>query len=241
MKIKKIFSLIAMLLIMLLALTGCVNVDYNIKVNKDGSGEITYIYGVQKSALDAMQISPDSIMDEMKKEVTESKYEVESYETDEEVGFKATKHIENVTENLSLQEAFGEKYITDTDENRLKIEKTGNKIKYSQNATIDLRNLEDMSYMGIGMKYSITLPTKIDKDQTNGTVSEDGKTITWNLKIGEINQISFEATQTGNLLWIILIAVIVVLVVAGIVLVIMFKHLNKKHKADSVLNETEEE
>lgn len=241
MKKKKVFSLIIILLITMFALTGCVNVDYNVNVKKDGSGDITYLYGVQKNILEEMQISPETIIEEMKQEVIDSKYNVESYETDSEVGFKATKHLEDVTTELSLEEAFGEEYVTDSEQNNLKIEKNGLEIKYSQNAIIDLRSMEDMSYMGITMRYSVTLPVEVNEKNTNGTVSEDGKTITWDLIVGEINNISFEATGVSNFLWIMAAILIGVLIVAGIVLVVMFKYLNKKHnKKTSVLDEEDE-
>lgn len=241
MKIKKIFCLILILTLTILTLTGCVNVNYNVKVNKNGSGDITYTYGVQKSALEVMQISPETIVDDMKQEVTESEYNVESYETDTEVGFKATKHLEDVTTELSLEEAFGEEYVTDSESNSLKIEKNGTKIKYSQNANIDLTNQEDVSYMGITMKYSVTLPGKVNIENTNGKILEDGKTIEWELTLGEYNEISFEATGSTNFIWILAGAILAVLVITGIVLVIMFKYLNKKHnKKPSILDETDE-
>ncbi len=220
---KKILSLVLVMILMLVVLTGCVNINYTVKVNKDGSGDITYIYGIQRSALESMQMSADDVMADMKNEVQDSEYTIESYETDTEIGFKASKHIENVTTDLSLEEAFGEKYVTDSEENVIKIEKTSGKTKYSQNALIDLSSMEDMNYMGITMKYSISLPTKIDADKTNGTISEDGKTVTWDLVIGEVNEVKFEATSGNALIWIICGAVIGALVIAGTVIIVMKK------------------
>ena len=224
---KKLLNLITIAVLMLVALTGCVNIDYTVKVNKDGSGDITYIYGIEKEALQAMQMSADDVMSEMKESVQDSEYTIETYETDTETGFKASKHIANVTTDLSLEEAFGEEYVTDSDENRMKIEKTSLKTKYSQNAKIDLSNMEEMSYMGITMKYSVTLPVKIDADKTNGTISEDGKTVTWNLTLGEINEIAFEATSGDEIIWIICGSIIGVLVIAVVVILVVK---NKKQK-----------
>jgi len=109
----------------------------------------------------------------------------------------------------------------------MKIEKTSLKTKYSQNARIDLSDMEDMTYVGIKMKYSITLPAKIDADKTNGIVSEDGKTVTWNLQLGEINEITFEATSGDEIIWIICCSVIGALVIAIVVILIVK---NKKQK-----------
>ena len=42
---KKTIGIITILIVMLTVLTGCsVNVDYEVKINSNGSGEITYIY-----------------------------------------------------------------------------------------------------------------------------------------------------------------------------------------------------
>jgi len=218
---KKVLSLVLVMILMLVALTGCVNIDYTVKVNKDGSGDITYIYGIKKETLESLEMSADDLMSEMKEEVQDSEYIVEAYETDTEIGFKASKHIANVTTDLSLEEAFGEEYITDTEANAIKIEKTSGKTRYSQNAIIDLTDMEDMTYMGITMKYSITLPTKIDTEKTNGTISEDGKTVTWDLELGEATEVKFVATSSSNIwIWIVC-GVIGVLVIAGVIIIII--------------------
>lgn len=224
---KKILNLLLVMVLMLVVLTGCVNIDYTVKVNRDGSGDITYIYGIEKQALESMQMSADDVMSEMQESVEDSEYTIESYETDTEIGFKATKHIANVTTDLSLEEAFGEEYVTDTEENGIKIEEKTLKTKYSQNAQIDLRDMEDMSYMGITMKYSVTLPAKIEANKTNGTVSEDGKTVTWNLKLGEINEIAFEATSGDAIIWIVCGSVVGILIIAAVVILVVK---NKKQK-----------
>ena len=229
---KKVLNLILVMILMLATLTGCVNIDYKVKVNKDGSGDITYIYGIEKEALQAMQMSADDVMSEMKEGIQDSEYDIEQYETDTEIGFKASKHIANVTTDLSLEEAFGKEYITDSEENRMKIEKTSLSTKYSQNAKVDLSDMEDMTYMGITMKYSITLPTKIDADKTNGTILEDGKTVTWDLKLGEVNEITFEATSGDAIIWIICGSVIGVLVIAIVVILVIKKKKQKETKKE---------
>jgi len=234
---KKVLNLMLIMILMLVVLTGCVNIDYTVKVNKDGSGDITYIYGIKKEALESMELSADDLMNEMKEEVEDSEYTIETYNTDTEVGFKATKHIENVTTDLSLEEAFGEIYITDSEENAMKIEKKSGKTKYSQNARLDLTSMEDMSYFGITMKYSITLPVKVNAEDTNGTVSEDGKTITWKLKTGEVNEISFEATSGNVLIWIICGIVAGGAVIAVVVVVIKKKKTNKPENEEAIREE----
>jgi len=230
---KKTLNLILVMLLMLATLTGCVNIDYTVKVNNDGSGDITYIYAVQKSILETLEMSADDLIGEMKKEVQDSKYVLDSYETDTEVGFKASKHIANVTTEFSLEEAFGKEYVTDNENNVIKIDKTSGKTKYSQNALIDLSDMADMEAMGITMKYSVSLPTKIDADKTNGLISEDGKTVTWDLKIGEVNEIAFEATTENTLIWIICGSVVGVLLIPLVIILIVKKKQPKEMKKET--------
>ena len=56
-QMKKRIGLIIMLIVILVALTGCVNVDYEVEVNKNGSGEISYIFGFSKETLNNLQVS----------------------------------------------------------------------------------------------------------------------------------------------------------------------------------------
>jgi len=228
---KKAISLMIFMILMLIVLTGCVNVDYTVKVNEDGSGDITYIYGIEKSMLESFQMSPEDLMSEMKNEVQNSDYMVETYETDTEIGFRASKYIKNVATDISLEEVFGKEYIKDSEQNRIQIEKTSLKTKYSQNVLIDLTSMKEMAHMGITMKYRITLPTKIDAEDTNGIISKDGKTITWNLKVGEENDISFEVEKTNFSFWFITGGTIGFLVIVGTIILII-KNKTKKDNKD---------
>ena len=47
---KKTIGLIVVLAIVMIMLTGCVNVNYEVKVNKDGSGDISYLYVFSKES-----------------------------------------------------------------------------------------------------------------------------------------------------------------------------------------------
>lgn len=232
---KKILSLILVMILLLVTLTGCVNVEYAVKLNRDGSGDITYVYAISKQALDALQMTADELLDSSKQQVTDSQYTLENYETDEEIGFKATKHIGNVTTELSLEEAFGEEYIKDSDSNGVNIEKKANKTIYSQNAVIDLTSstIEDLSYTGAKIKYSISSPGEINLEKTNGTISEDKKTVTWELKLKEKNEIKFEAIEKNNIwIWIV-VGVIGALAIVGVIIFIILKSKSKKSKIES--------
>ena len=221
---KKTIGLIIMLLIILITLTGCVNVDYEVKVNKDGSGDISYIYGFSKETLESLQVSAEDMVESMKEQAEESLYTVEAYEDEKIAGFKAIKHINDLTKDFSLQEAFTENYVKDNENNGIKIEKSLFITKYSQNAEIDLTSMEELGE-NVKMTYKVNLPGKVKS--TNATkISENDKELTWELKGGKINKIEFVA-QTINILPIVIITVFILAVSACVI--IIFLVLKKKH------------
>lgn len=225
---KKTIGLIIILIVMLVALTGCAQVNYEVEINKDGSGEITYVYGVSKEKIGNATDIVEQFVGTMKEQAKESGYTVELYENDDISGFKANKYISNLTQDFSLEEAFGEEYVKDTENNRINIENGLWSTTYSQNAELDLTNLSDTN---IEMTYTIKLPTKV-KTSNASSVSEDGKELVWNLKSGEVNTIEFVAKEI-NMMPIVIIAIVgiaVVVVVAVVVINLKKKHATKNEK-----------
>ena len=222
---KKIIGLIIMLIVMLVALTGCAEVNYEVEVHKDGSGEITYIYGVSKNKIGNAPDIVEQFVEAMREQAEESGYTVELYENDDISGFKANKYVKNLTEDFSLEEAFGEEYVQDTENNKINIENNFWTTTYSQNTELDLTNL---SSTDVEMTYKIKLPTKV-KTSNASEVSEDGKVLKWNLTGGELNKIEFVAEEI-NILPIIIIAVvaIIIIVVAIVFIILKKKHATKK-------------
>ena len=197
-------------------------INYEVEVHKDGSGEITYIYGISKEVLDQLNVSAEEVVSSMKEQAEESSYTVEAYEDENISGFKANKHVEDLTKDFSLQEAFGEEYVKDTENNGIKVEKTFLVTKYSQNAKIDLTSTDE-TQGSIEMTYKVKLPAKVTTSNAS-VVSENEKELTWYLKSGEINEVEFVAEQIN-----ILPVVIMVLTVCVVVAILVFIILKKKH------------
>lgn len=222
---KKTIGLIVLLVLTLITLSGCAQVNYEIEINKNGTGIISCSYEISKKELGEKVALLQAVAETMKGKVEENGYTVELYEDEEVEGFRGSKKINDITKDFSMEEVFevfenfGEKYVEDTEENGIKIEKTLFKTKYSQKAVVDLTDIGTE----INMEYSMKLPAK---SRTNNAtkVSEDGKTLIWEIKTGETNNIEFEAEQI-NILPIIAIGVVVIAIVAVIVTII-FK---KKH------------
>lgn len=219
---KKTIGLITILIVMLIALTGCAQVNYEVEINKDGSGKITYIYGVSKEKIGNATDIVEQFVGTMKEQAEESGYTVELYEDGEISGFKANKYIANLTQDFSLEEAFGEEYVKDTENNKINIENNFWTTTYSQNAELDLTNLKDTN---VEMIYTIKLPTKV-KTSNASSVSKDGKELVWSLKSGEINTIEFVAEEI-NMMLIVIIAVVAIAVIVVVAIVIL--NLKKKH------------
>lgn len=218
---KKTIGLIVLLIVTLITLTGCAQLKYEVEIKPNGTGEISYVYGISKTTLDTFNVSVDDFVDEMKEQAEESNYQVETYEDEEIAGFRASKHIEDFNKEFSLQEAFGEEYVKDTEENGIKVKKGLFATKYSQTAELDLSTISEEERNYVTMSYQIKLPTKVTSTNAD-ELSEDEKTLTWNLTAGEINKIEFNASSV-NALPVILLVVIVAIAIALIII------LKKKH------------
>lgn len=241
---KKVLSLTAIMIILLIALTGCVDVNYEVTLNRDGTADVAYVYGFDKATLQQMGTTAEEMTRDMKQNAELSEYTVEVYSDDDMEGFKAKKHIENLSE-ISLEEVFGTENVKDSEENQFKIEKKGLKTLYSQNAKIDLSSMDETTASMVTMKYTVKLPTAVGANNAD-EVSKDKKTLTWNLTAGEVNEISFKATELNMVIKIIAIVVLVLLIIGIIIVVIksVKKHKkekdNKKDEPSEVIENNEE-
>lgn len=223
---KKTIGLIILLMMTLITLTGCAQLNYEVEVKSNGSGEISYIYGISKEILEDINISAEEFVSEMKGQAEESNYQVEAYEDDTIAGFKASKHVDDLNTEFSLQEAFSE-YVKDTEENGIKVEKGFFNTKYSQTAELDLTTISENEQNYITMTYQVKLPVKAKSNNADETF-DNGKTLKWNLTAGEINKIEFTANKTNTLP--IILIVIVIIAIAIVVIMISKKKSGTKNE-----------
>lgn len=227
---KKLLSLISVMAILLVALTGCVSVNYEVTLNEDGTADVSYIYGFEKEMLERTETTAEEMTSDMKEKAETSGYEIETYSDDKIEGFKAKKHIENLSE-ISMEDAFGSENIKDLEENQIKIEKKVFKTEYSQKANIDLSAMGENAESIVTLKYVIKLPVKAG-DNNASEISEDGKTLTWNLKAGEVNEINFQASGNSSVMMIILIIAVVVIVAIAVILI--FSKKSQKNSKNNI-------
>lgn len=247
-KILKNIAIIAILGIILLTLTGCANVNYDIKLNKDGSGDIAYVIGYDKSFLASIGVETSSLendnsFEEMEEQAKQNGYTIEKYEDDNTYGFKATKHANNIQEEFDVNDEAGS---NSEETGKIMYEKTLLKTKFSQSSKIDLTDVisddEDAAMLKAVMgqmkiSYKITLPFRVGANNAT-TVSEDGKTIEWALKVGEVNEVKFEAVQDYGMYALLVLAV--VLVIVATISVILSKKAKKTSEVKPVEVKEEE-
>lgn len=191
---KKVFSLLILAILMLTVLTGCTDINYNVKINQNGSGDISYTYVIDKEIVESWNYNTEILTLQDKTIAENAGYTIESYAYEGQEGFKATKHFDDIT-TFSFNELF-EGYLNSLENDGIKIETVKDKKVYSQNVSLDLTTLTGTKE-NVEIKYQVTLPTKVDETNAN-EVSSDKKTLTWNLLPGQINEIKFEAKETNK-------------------------------------------
>lgn len=249
-KVMKGILVIAIACIVLISLSGCARVNYEVNVNKDGSADVSYVIGYDKEFLSSMGVSESDLGEEgfadMEKEATEDGYEVEKYNDDTIVGFKAKKHFDHIAD-FTMDDVGDEEISTDGTDNKISFDKKLLDTRISQNAKIDLTTLSEeedsetanITNMLLGqmkVSYKITLPFKVG-DNNATTVSEDGKTLEWTLKAGEVNEVHFEAQENLNAILFGGIGAIVVIIIVAVI-VLANKSKKKIKKAEGKVTTT---
>lgn len=176
----------------LLALTGCVKFDMDVTVNRDDTVSGTLVVAFDKAVLDRLGASADPLGEGTVQGVTSQK----PYE---DGTFKGTAYT---YENTPLSE-FND---TDADDGDfIRIDHDG------QNYV--LSGVADTHYEPIGdggpldqaitaampradMRVAVTFPGPVVS--TNGEISGNGRTVTWQLAMGERNELNAVAGPGGN-------------------------------------------
>lgn len=97
-----------LLLGLALLITGCVNGEFKVKVNKDGSADLDYKLLMNTSLL-AFAEPGKNPLDEMKQDAEKDGFTVSNVSEGEMVGIKTTKHVEKINE-IPM---FGDKKLSD--------------------------------------------------------------------------------------------------------------------------------
>ena len=244
---KRVLKMGIILTFMLFILTGCTNTEYNVKINRNGSGKVNYSVEFDNEALkQALKIEETANEDEEIKEFFDlvkslelfsssiEKAQKNGYTTEEIikdnniVGYTATREFENISEEFVIADSVVEEYVTISDDTGIKIEKNFFTTKYTQSFTIDLTKGGDVINK---VKISYDFPKGFTKSNADEKASILATTLTWNLGKGEIKTIEYTVYSLNLPVIIIIVAIIVLIIVLVIVLVKNAKRTKIKMKS----------
>lgn len=200
----------------ILLCSGCMKYSVGMTIDENKNVNFELIYALDKEVWGDML--DESEITETDDEMIESGYDVKPYTNGNWIGSIYTKNMGNLDDisttdviNVDLSNIF------DTDENteetKYYFQKIvdGKKTTYVASFSIDATEDDDsddsddneeemdMSAFTSSMEltYSVTLPVKADSNNAT-TVSEDGKTLTWNLEYGKVTNINYQFSFGSN-------------------------------------------
>lgn len=234
--VKKRWSLITVLILWLLFLSGCAEVEYHLTINKDASADVQYKIGMNSSLLSLLSSDSENPLETMRSDAESQGYKVVSYNNDQIIGIIASKHFKTLEKatnmkNLFANADFQAKINGDTP---LRIEKGFFIDRFFLDGHIDLTDMKEKPEDGleglgnamlsqIKMRFIITLPYKATNHNAS-SVKDNGNTLEWQLIPGMDNKIQLN-TEVPNIRNIILCAVggILLIIIAGVTIAVLRK------------------
>ncbi|MTV48121.1 DUF3153 domain-containing protein [Heliobacillus mobilis] len=210
-------ALLAILMIVLCAsvLVGCAQTDIQVKVNPDGSGDLKYAVLVDKSLITQNESDP---LSDLKQGAESSGFTVNPLEQEGYIGFEASKKVKNIAKETSNDVFLGKIGEGFT------LQKSFLKTTYKLNTDIDLSDLNFVANEKLNpfvqaamkqVKLKLTVDLPVAAMSSNATsASNNGKSLTWDLKAGETNHIAINAEQYSPMT-ISLLGIILLLIIAG--------------------------
>jgi hypothetical protein len=174
-------------------LNGCVKADYHVNVNWDGSMDVDYIMALDKVILASME--DDDPFADARQNAEEQGYTVEPYDDGTYEGLRVKKHFADAN-GITLSTLNNQLFDASNDVS-LQAEKHLFTREIQIDTDIDLRNqqesigesfLSEFMYGQADVKLRVTLPVK-PKSHNADVVSEDGKSLEWEIELGENNSI----------------------------------------------------
>lgn len=228
---------ILLVLTLAVILSGCYKFTTRIEVDSDGKANISSTVLISEKMLEQSGKSIDefkSTLDSFDKDDFTLSSAKETIDGDKYVGWKATSKKKISFKNV-LQ-ANGDIDI-DKDSNVINIDLDASKLTESASAETQGLSLKELESQGVEMNLVFTFQGEVIK--TNGELSDDKKTVTYNLLTFDEDSIEIEANlgnkASDNTTLIIAIAAAAIVVVAGVAFILY----NKKKKEKNTTNEFE--
>ncbi len=213
---------VLLICIVFLLFTGCVDVDIELTVNKDGSGEVMYRIAMDSFMYALIKESDSDPFADIKQEAEDEGFLVSSFRGDK-TGIEARKEIDSIGDEVSGLNLMGDDFGMD----HLIITKGFLKNHYVLDTKLDLTGFDTGPANGVeqffgqdmfsAMRFDFTLNLPIEPTRHNASSTEhDGKTLIWNLTPGGTNTIYMEA-EVWNIQTIAILTVLLFLLLAVLV------------------------
>ena len=232
---KKKFAILSILLILAATLTSCVKLDVDLKVKRNGKIDAAVLLATSESVsdfgvgLDEMGFSGEDL-----KEMQKNGWQIEAYNRDGFIGYRITQSDVGINQIMKVvSQVDGESADVLTKKGTtytLDIPVSG---ILGGGAESELAEMASMlRSFGASMKFRITLPDKPLRHNAT-TVSEDGKTLGWDLlsmETGESIHVEFKAGG-GFLKYALIMSCLTLAVAAAVILIARGK---RNHTAPAV-------
>ena len=224
---KRKLLLIGVALVMLLSLFGCIRFEETVKINADGTADIRALIAYSDSAASMLGGAAIEPSEEQIAEYEAKGFVYEPYQEDGFTGYRLAR------KGVSLEEL-----ANNGDESEVGSELVGNFMQVDgKHVTIHFTPYTDEDYEESGaylsminsydgyMRFTIELPVKPSEHNAT-TVSNNGKTLTWDLtamKANEAAHAEFDLPNGSVWTWLLPVLCAVGAAIIAVVLVLMFR------------------
>ena len=224
-KYRKII-ICALVLAMVMLLSGCIKMHIDIVWNEDNTGTLSMTMGVSTPMV-SMMGSPEEIREQLRESMVgvDDDFRIRDLDDDDYTGIIATRRIDDVTKN----DAEAVEQIS------FKYSESGGKKTYTVSGEYDssdsMGDMGDMEEMGMSMgdfdmKMSITMPGRI---VSHNATQQVGNKLIWDLTEATVMDIRATSEVSGGgflniLFWVLFILSILVLIFSAAVVVLQKKN-----------------
>lgn len=223
---KKILISIIMI-ISVVMLTGCVNSDISLNIDKKGNASVT-----------AKILSSDYLMNGINEQELKSNYDsVEKITEQGKTGYKITENLGNIANlkqnNIKSIDKFDDlvsvkkvdSFLYNTYDINIKLKDYMNK-----NISNEEKGMLSLFGSGFDLNFNLNTPIELVESNANSNSKKDGiYTYNWNLNLSNLENIHVKA-KIPNVQNIIIISILGIILILGLAVFILKKRSNKNNK-----------
>lgn len=230
---KRVITM-AMLVLMIIVLTGCVNGKFHVTVHKDGSGDLLYRLSVAPNLLQT-HFGGDTSLDEFTELAEQRGFTISQFKENGQYGIEARKHVDdlsNIGDDIFTNILGGMSNMSLTDRSVLTVDEGFIFDTYTFNLNLNLKNLTlNFPFSGllldqVDLKMLVTLPIEANDHNASYTSFNGGNTYEWDILLGEKNEIylQLKVPNVKNIVF------LVIGVVVGIAIIVFVTKRMKRER-----------